>query len=289
MSVFQTLRRQSVSFVLASFTGLVPLSVSLSVDFLHPIPALAQTTDTSTEQPSDTTSDQTSEPAPDALVQVIEGLNRAANDQDIDAVMAFYGSEFMNSDGLNHEALEEGLVQFWQRCTTLEYQTNLKSWKQEGAAIVAVTETQIFATEKLDGRELALSAVITSEQRVENGKIVQQQILMEETQFRSGEEPPTVTFDLPKTVGTEAKFDIDVVIQEPLNRDLLLGTVVEEPVRPRGYFVSAPFQLEQLSAGGLFKLGEAPSTPQTNWVSAILIRPGGMTAVTRRLQVVEEN
>ena len=46
--------------------------------------------------------------------------------------------------------------------------------------------------------------------------------------------------------------------------------------------------LEFLNAGGLFKIGRAPSTPGPQWISAVIRRGEDMTIITQRLQVVKK-
>ncbi|MGL5081823.1 MAG: nuclear transport factor 2 family protein [Microcoleaceae cyanobacterium] len=226
--------------------------------------------------------------APAEITNLLTGVEAAANRQDIESVMGFYSEAFTTSDGLNHQGLEQALTQFWQNYKMVDYKTELQSWEQDGSAFVTTTVTQVSGTQELNGREFQLTSMITSKQRIENQKIVQQEILTERTEVKAGDKPPTVTFRLPEQVKVGGDFNVDAIVQEPLGEEVLLGTAIEEPVRTRGYFAPAPFQLEFLVSGGLFKIGTAPSTPQANWVSAILIRRGGMTLVTQRLRVVEK-
>ncbi|NJK39807.1 MAG: nuclear transport factor 2 family protein [Oscillatoriales cyanobacterium RM2_1_1] len=226
-------------------------------------------------------------PPPAELVNLIQDIETAADRQDIQTVMASYSPDFTNSDGLNHQGLEQALTQFWQNYTGIDYQTQLQSWEQEGSELIATTVTQISATQDIGGREFKLTSSITSKQRIEDQKIVQQEILAEATQVRAGDQPPTVTFNVPEEVKVGGDFNVDAIVEEPLGDEVLLGTALEEPVRTRGYFAPSPFQLEFLASGGLFKVGTAPQNPQTNWISAVLIRRGGITLVTQRLRVVE--
>ncbi len=46
--------------------------------------------------------------------------------------------------------------------------------------------------------------------------------------------------------------------------------------------------LQLLTSGGVFKEGQAPSLPGSQWISAVILRGNGMTMVTQRLQVVNK-
>ncbi|WAL60719.1 nuclear transport factor 2 family protein [Thermocoleostomius sinensis] len=224
--------------------------------------------------------------APAELLETIASIDAAASQQDLETVMSFYSPTFSNSDGLTYDGLQQALENFWERYANLTYATQVNDWERDGNAIVATTTTTITGTERRNGNALNLSATITSQQRFEDLKIASQEILAEQSQVTQGQNPPTVEVILPEQVGTGQKYEFDVIVLEPLGDRLLLGAAAEEAVQPSAYLDPTDITLELLSSGGLFKIGTAPATPETRWVSAILIRDDGITTVARRLQVV---
>lgn len=232
---------------------------------------------------------QTPQNAPAQLTNLLTQIDTAANQHNLRAVMQFYSSNFTHSDGLTRQGMEQALTQLWQRYPQLQYQTQLQSWKAEGNAIVAETVTKITGTQSANNRSMMLNSTIESRQRFENQKIVRQDVLSERSQLTAGAKPPTVNVSLPEQVKVGQQYNFDVVVQEPLGNDYLLGAALEEPVKPENYLNPTPVDLELLSAGGLFKVGRAPVRPDNRWVSAILIRGDGMTLVTQRLQVITGN
>ena len=263
----------------------------------------------------------TSPPAPAQLTQTLTQIDAAANEHNLPAVMGFYSSSFTNSDGLTVADLEAALKALWQRYPNLTYSTQINSWKQEGNAIVVETTTTITAaalsttpaplpqslhpatnssgtaaeatpaettppdTTPAAPRSFALKATLTSRQRFEAQKIVQQDMLSERTEMTSGDNPPTIDLNLPPQVTTGQTYDFDALVKEPLGDRLLLGAALEEPISPTSYLNPTPINLEPLSAGGIFKVGQAPIKPENRWLSAIIIRDDGITTVTQRLQV----
>jgi hypothetical protein len=224
--------------------------------------------------------------APPELKNTLAQIDAAANSRNVQAVMQFYSANFSNSDGLNRENMEKTLTQLWQRYPQLKYRTELKSWQNQGNAIVAETVTNITGTQPVDGRNWNFNATIRSQQRLENQKIVTQNILSEKTQLTSGEKPPSVDFKLPEQVRTGQEFNFDVVVKEPLKDNLLVGAALLEQVSPDKYLNSPKIQLEPLNAGGIFKVGTAPNDPGKFWVSAVLVRSDGITIVSQRLPVI---
>lgn len=223
------------------------------------------------------------ESAPTQLKEAITSIDTAANSRNLAGVMQFYGTNFRHSDGLNRQNLEQALTQLWQRYPQLTYRTELKSWNREGNAIVAETVTQVMGT---DEAKTKLESSLRSRQRFEDQKIVQQDILSEQTQLSSGAKPPTVSIYLPEQIRVGQQYNFDAVVQEPLENDVLMGAALEEPVSAEQYLKPSSFDLEILPAGGLYKLGRSPAREGRYWLSAVLVRSNGMTMITRRVQVV---
>jgi hypothetical protein len=225
--------------------------------------------------------------APPQLTEVLKRIDAAAGSRDLPQVMQFYAPNFSNSDGLNRQGLEQFLARLWKDYAQLSYRTELVSWQQDGTTIVAETITRIDGVQKTEGREFRLKAVLRSQQRINDRRIIQQAILAEQTQILSGANPPTVIVKLPEQVAVGQQYSFDAIVQEPLGGDFLLGAVVDEAVKSDRYFSPAPTELEPLAAGGIFKIGRAPLTKDDRWISAILIRQGGITLVTQRLRIVD--
>ena len=223
---------------------------------------------------------------PSELKNLLTQMDAAASQGDIKGVMQLYNPNFTHGDGLNPQTLEKSLMALWQRYPQLRYSTRLQSWQAEGDAIVAETITNITGLPSANSNNLALNATITSRQRIQGGKIVHQEILSERSLLTSGNQPPQIDINLPQQVRVGQQYSFDAIVQEPLGDDFLLGTAIEEPVQVSQYLNPTSVELELLTSGGLFKVGRAPSTPGNRWVSAVILRGGGMTMVTQRLQVV---
>ena len=270
-----SLRRLSQSLS----TNAKSLSWSCSVFFLLTLGLTAGwTLDAQAESP---------ETAPPQLKDVLTQIDAAANRRDVKAIAQFYSANFKNSDGLTRASMEKVLSKFWERYSQVNYRTELRDWKSEGNGIVAETVTHITGTQASDNLSMKLDSTLRSRQRFEGQKIVQQDILAERTQLTSGANPPVVEVNLPEQVRIGQQFNFDVIVKEPLGDGFLLGTALEEPIKPELYTKPADFELELLPAGGIFKVGKAPVRAENRWISAVLIRGDGMTLITQRLQVVD--
>ncbi len=224
--------------------------------------------------------------APAELTTWLSELDAAASGQDLERVVDYYGSNFRSGDGVTREMLGRSLFELWETFPGLTYQTTLQNWERAGGGFVIETATRITSAEGgNDPRQPRLNATVTARQTIRDGVIVDTTVLAEETEIKRGDSPPTVWIRLPETVRPGDDFNFDAIVQEPLSNDLLAGAAIDEPVTAQGYRAPGDWQLETLSAGGLFKTGTAPDDEGPRWISAILISGNGTTIVTRRLQV----
>ncbi len=227
------------------------------------------------------------ETAPEALLSAISAIETAANAQDIAQVMSLYGETFEGPDGATRDDYQTILSQFWEQYVTLAYEVDLLSWEADGNGFLAETLTTVQGTQLTAGREFTMTSEVRSRQRFENGQLISQEILSEQSRLQSGPTPPTVTINLPESVTPGQSFPFDAIVQEPLGDRLLLGHALDEGVTIEDFFVPRPLDLESLAAGGLFKVGRAPDKTDQRWISSVLIREDGIVVDTRRLRVGE--
>lgn len=238
---------------------------------LNPTPVQARTADT----------------APAAVTQDLAALDRAASAENLDEVLQYYDRNFLHGDGWTRSDIKQSLESLWDRFDGLRYTTELLSWDELNGQVITETRTQIQGTEVTGKRTLALDSELHLKQYWSGNKIVREEVLAEQSLLSSGDAPPTLVVNLPPTVQVNSSFNFDVIVMEPLGDDLLLGGILDEPVREETFIDPSQMDLEPILAGGLFKVGRAPAVRDTRWISAVIVRKGGMTFVTQRLQVVE--
>ncbi len=225
--------------------------------------------------------------APTALKTIISKLDTAANSHRLPELMRYYSANFNPGDGLSKATWEQSLGQLWQSYGNLKYTTTVTSWRAEGNGYSVDTVTKISGTQKVNERNQSLQATIQSRQKIVGGQIVEQKILQERTQVSSGSQPPTIDLTLPERLQTNAEYNLDAIVREPLGEDVLMGALVEQPISADGYTKVVDYKLELLTAGGLFKISRAPGKSGDYWFSTVFIRPAGMTTLTQRVHVVK--
>ncbi len=226
--------------------------------------------------------------APKELTEIISGIENAANDRDIDELLEYYSENFTNTDGLTTETLANALIEIWDSYPQLQYKTEIESWSQEGNELVAETKTTIEGIQDTEERQASLSSTIKSRQYFQDQKLVRQEILLEQTRLDSGDNPPQVQINAPTVVKAGEKYNFDLIVNEPLGERVLLGGVQEEKTAANLYLNPKALELEPLSAGGIYKVATAPLLPQSNWISAILVRGDGITMITHRINIEAE-
>lgn len=224
--------------------------------------------------------------APVELKALITQIEAAANRHDIERIESLYSDQYVTADGLMLDDLTQSLQQLWENYPNLEYNTELLSWEKEGSNWIAETLTTVQGSQEKEGRKIQLEAKVKSRQTFQDDKLIRQEILTEETRLTAGETPPKVAINIPETVKVGEAFDFDVIVDEPLNDELLAGMAIAEKVDSDRYLDPSKMELQLLQAGGLFKRIPAVDSPQNRWLSAIVVRSDGITLITRRVRVI---
>lgn len=225
---------------------------------------------------------------PEELTETIAQIEQAANSKDLDGVMEYYSADFTNTDGLTTDYLAKALRQMWKSYPRLKYSTEITSWSKQGDQLIAETTTTISGVQNNQGRTVRLNSTIKSRQYFQEQKLIRQEILAEQSQLTSGDNPPQVEIVAPIRVKTGEKYNFDLIVDEPLGDKVLLGAVKEDKTASNLYLNPTALELEPLPAGGIYKMATAPLLPDSNWLSAILVRGDGITMVTHRVNIEEK-
>lgn len=224
---------------------------------------------------------------PDTLRQRIQAWDTAASNEDLEQLLGYYGETFVDGDGIDRTQLRTLLQSFWDRYGNLTYHTQILAAQQTATGWDVEALIHISGDELVQGRRLSLTSTIRCQQHWQNNQLVGQTVVTEQNQITSGQNPPTLTMNLPDEVAVNSTFNLDVIIAEPLDEDLVVGALIDEPVALETLNNPKVAEFEPLNSGGLFKIGHAPDRPEQRWISAVVIRQGGMTLVTQRLRIVE--
>ena len=77
-----------------------------------------------------------------------------------------------------------------------------------------------------EGLTYALEASEEIAIRLDNGQLVEQELLTQQSLLRSGERPLAVKVAIPDVVLTGSRYDVDLIVEEPLGQALVAGGLI---------------------------------------------------------------
>ncbi len=148
----------------------------------------------------------------------------------------------------------------------------------------------VTGTRQQDGQRFALQARQQLALTVAGGRITGQEVLQEESVLTSASasQPLPVSLLIPDVVLTGSRYDVDVVLDQPLGDALLAGGLIGLTPEQVAEQQSPDIQLEPLGGGGLFKSVKAPYQPGSQTWAAMVVHPEGVITITKRVRVVSD-
>ncbi len=118
-----------------------------------------------------------------------------------------------------------------------------------------------------------------------NGKIDEGTIQNLFTTIRNDDKKIDISFKIPDQVLTGSKYDIDIILNKPLEEVIIAGAIKPHQVNS---FFEQEILLEPLSSGGIFKTTRAPSKPGIQIWSGVIAHPEGLITFTKSIDIVDE-
>ena len=118
-----------------------------------------------------------------------------------------------------------------------------------------------------------------------NGKISEGIIKNLFTTIRNDNKKIDISFKIPDRVLTGSKYDIDIILNKPLEEVIIAGAI--KPHQVNSLF-EQEILLEPLASGGIFKITRAPSKPGIQIWSGIIAHPEGTITFTKSIDIVNK-
>ena len=118
-----------------------------------------------------------------------------------------------------------------------------------------------------------------------NGKIDEGTIKNLFTIIRNDDKKIDISFKIPEKVLTGSKYDIDIILNKPLEEVIIAGAIKAHQVNS---LFEQEILLEPLASGGIFKMTRAPSKPGIQIWSGIIAHPEGMITFTKSIDIVDK-
>ena len=105
------------------------------------------------------------------------------------------------------------------------------------------------------------------------------------TTIRNDKNEIDIFFSIPEKVLTGTKYDIDIILNEPLGDEIIAGGIISHENES---YLKQEINIEALVSGGIFKTTRATSRPTTQIWSGIIIHPKGTISFTKSVEILEK-
>ena len=120
---------------------------------------------------------------------------------------------------------------------------------------------------------------------IQNDKINNGNIKNLLTTIRNDQNKIDIIFRIPEKVLTGTKYDIDIVLNEPLGDVIIAGGIISHQ---DDSYLKQEINIEPLVSGGIFKTTRASSKPARQIWSGIIAHPKGTISFTKSVEIVEK-
>ena len=155
----------------------------------------------------------------------------------------------------------------------------------------SITPNKEFLRIKVSGKKIINGEIHMLESdfdylfSIVNGKIDEGIIRNLFTTIRNDNKKIDISFKIPDEVLTGSKYDIDVILNKPLEDVIIAGSIKPHQVNS---FFEQEILLEPLASGGIFKVTRAPTKPGIQIWSGIIAHPEGMITFTKSINIVDK-
>ena len=120
---------------------------------------------------------------------------------------------------------------------------------------------------------------------IQNDKINNGNIKNLLTTIRNDQNKIDIIFRIPEKVLTGTKYDIDIILNEPLGDVIIAGGIISHQEES---YLKQEINIEPLPSGGIFKTTRASSKPAKQIWSGIIAHPKGTITFTKSVEIVEK-
>ena len=148
-----------------------------------------------------------------------------------------------------------------------------------------IYEIKVLGKKLVKGETYMLESKFNYSFSLVNEKINQGNIEKLFSTIRSDNNKIDISFRIPDKVLTGTKYDIDIILNKPLEEVIIAGGIKAHQVES---FLEQEIDLEPLVSGGIFKMTRAPSKPGIQIWSGIIAHPKGIITFTKSIEIVEK-
>ena len=119
----------------------------------------------------------------------------------------------------------------------------------------------------------------------DKNKIRGYEVINEESILKSQNSSLEITFISPENVLTGEKYEVNLIIEKPLDKSLTAGGIIILKNEKNMNISNVIYGIKPNQSGGLFKYIQAPLQPGVQTISAIITHPEGIYSITKKIKV----
>ena len=146
-------------------------------------------------------------------------------------------------------------------------------------------DMKLYGSKFLNGKKFKLESSFYLLFNLDNGLIKQSNLQNNLTTIRSDDNQVDITISIPDKVLTGSKYDIDIILNQPLEDTIIAGGIKEYQ---EGKLLKQSINLEPLATGGIFKVSRAPLLPGIQIWTGVIAHPRGLVSFTKTVNIVDE-
>ena len=148
-----------------------------------------------------------------------------------------------------------------------------------------ILRIKVFGEKLVNGEKYKLESNFDYIFSISNGNVEEGTIKNLFTIIRNDDRKIDISFKIPDKVLTGSKYDIDIILDKPLEEVIIAGAIKPHQVNS---FFEQEILLEPLASGGIFKMTRAPSKTGIQIWSGIIAHPEGIITFTKSIDIVDE-
>ena len=149
----------------------------------------------------------------------------------------------------------------------------------------SILDVKIKSTRTIGDQVYKLNTKQTVEIETYKNKIKNYKVIDEESILSSQESPLIVKIISPDKVLTGERYEINLIIENPLDNSLTAGGMIILKNNEKMNLSNDLFGIIPNQSGGLFKYIQAPLEPGSQIISAIITHPKGIYSFTKKIKV----
>ncbi|WP_413677210.1 hypothetical protein [Prochlorococcus sp. MIT 0916] len=149
----------------------------------------------------------------------------------------------------------------------------------------SMLDIKIRSTREINDQIYNLYTKQTVKLETYKDKIKGYEVIDEESILHSKNSPLSIKIVSPKKVLTGEKYEINLIIENPLDNSLTASGMIVLKNEDDKKISNDIFGIKPNQSGGLFKYIQAPFKPGSQTISAIITHPKGIYLITKKIKV----